>query len=237
MISKVSSLLSLFILIVAGLISTSSSIKAQDWRAFPGVQGTVTDIDGNLYQTIKIGKQIWMMENLRTTRYNDSTPIPVVPDNEQWSKLNTPGYCWYNNRPGTYKNVYGALYNYYAVSSGRLAPKGWHIPTDEDWKTLIDTLGGESIAGGKIKERSTLYWEIPNSITKDSFGFSALPGGCRFSSGQFFLLKRQGYWWISGKESKENFAVSYSVVSFNTTAHKFNEIKTYGLSVRCIKDE
>jgi uncharacterized protein (TIGR02145 family) len=235
--TKISNLHFLSTLVFIGLMVTNSSVKSQNRTDFSGVQGTVTDIDGNLYHTIKIGKQLWMAENLRTTRFNDSMPIPFITDNEQWSKLNSPGYCWYNNKPGTYKNEYGALYNYYSVSSGKLAPKGWHIPTDEDWQTLIDTLGGESIAGGKIKERSTLHWENPNIVTKDSCGFSALPGGCRFSSGQFFLLKKQGYWWMLRKEIKKNFAVSRSVVSFNTTAHKFDEIKTYGLSVRCIKDE
>jgi len=109
---------------------------------------TVTDIDGNVYHIVAIGTQVWMAENLKTTKYNDGTFIPLVTDSTAWGNLSTPGYCWYNNDAATYKNTYGALYNWFTVNTGKLSPKGWHIPSDTEWETLITYLGGESLAGG-----------------------------------------------------------------------------------------
>jgi uncharacterized protein (TIGR02145 family) len=100
----------------------------------------VTDKDGNVYHTVTIGTQTWMVENLKTTKYNDGTAIPFITDNSAWANLTTPGYCWYNNDSTTYKNMYGALYNWYAVSTGNLAPKGWHVATDAEWTTLQNYL-------------------------------------------------------------------------------------------------
>ena len=108
----------------------------------------VVDIDGNVYHTVTIGTQVWMVENLKTTKYNDGTAIPLVTDNTAWGALTTPGYCWYNNDSATYKNTYGALYNWYAVNTGKLAPTGWHVPTDSEWTVLTTYLGGQSVAGG-----------------------------------------------------------------------------------------
>ena len=108
----------------------------------------VVDIDGNVYHTVTIGTQVWMVENLKTTRYNDGTAIPLVTDGTAWAALTTPGYCWYNNDSATYKNTYGALYNWYAVNTGKLAPTGWHVPTDSEWTVLTTYLGGESLQAG-----------------------------------------------------------------------------------------
>ena len=114
---------------------------------------TVTDIDGNAYHTVAIGTQVWMVENLKTTRYNDGTAIPLVTDSAVWGNLtSTPGYCWYNNDMSMYKNLYGALYNWYAVSTEKLAPEGWHVPTNSEWGVLINYLGGDTSAGGAMKE-------------------------------------------------------------------------------------
>lgn len=228
----------LFIIALLGvsLMITSTPVKPHDRPVIPSASQIVTDVDGNVYLTVRIGRQVWMVENLRTTRLNDFTAIPLVTNNQEWTKLTSPGYCWYNNKPGTYKNDYGALYNYYAVSTGKLAPQGWHVPTEKDWQILIDSLGGESVAGGKMKERGTLHWQIPNTVVKDSSGFSGLPGGCRFPSGKSFLLERQGYWWTAWVNENNNFAVARSMVSYNTSIHKFYESKSYGFSVRCIKD-
>ena len=127
---------------------------------------TIEDIDGNIYKTTKIGSQIWMTENLKTTRYNDGTPIPLVTDGTTWGGLTTPAYCYINNDEATYASPYGALYNYYVVadtSSLNVCPVGWHVPSDGEWTTLTNYLGGLDVAGSKLKETGTLYWNSPNT--------------------------------------------------------------------------
>ena len=158
---------------------------------------TVTDIDGNVYHTVKIGAQTWMVENLRTTRYNDGTAIPLVTGNTAWGSLTTPGYCWYNNDQATYGSTYGALYNWYAVNRGKLCPTGWHVATDAEWTQLTDYLGGVWVAGGKMKEAGLSHWESPNEGATNSSGFTALPGGHRISAGSFYLLALHALFWSS----------------------------------------
>ncbi len=111
-----------------------------------------TDKNNNNYTVVKIGNQTWMAENLKTTRFNDGTPIPLVSDNTTWSTLSTPGYCWYNNDSVNFKDFGGALYNWYAVNTAKLAPPGWHVPTDAEWTTLTNYVGGLDVAGGKLKK-------------------------------------------------------------------------------------
>ena len=122
----------------------------------------VQDIDGNNYLTVTIGTQIWMAENLRTTKYNDGTAIPLVTDNTTWANLTTPAYCWYNNDAKTNGSTYGALYNWYSVNTKKLCPTGWHVPNDTEWTTLTTYLGGTAVAGGKLKETGTAHWYSPN---------------------------------------------------------------------------
>ena len=112
---------------------------------------TVTDVDGNVYHTLKIGSQVWMVENLKTTRYNDSTEITMIEDSTLWNHLTEPACCWMDNDLNN-KEPYGGLYNWYAVNTGKLCPDGWHVPTNEEWTELIDYLGGIQVAGGKLKE-------------------------------------------------------------------------------------
>ena len=154
---------------------------------------TVVDIDGNVYHTVTIGTQVWMVENLKTTKYNDGTAIPLVTDSAAWDELTTPGYCWYNNDSATYKNPYGALYNWYAVSTGKLAPTGWHVPTDSEWAVLTTYVGntyygGLDSAGGALKSTDKTYWLSPNTGATNSSGFSALPGGFRDYVGTFYSI-------------------------------------------------
>jgi len=195
---------------------------------------TVTDIDGNVYHTITIGTQVWMVENLKTTKLNDGTPIPLVVADTDWYPKITPGYCWYNNDIA-YKNTYGALYNWYIISTGQLAPIGWHVPTDAEWTTLSTYLGGESGAGGKLKETGTTHWKSPNEGATNETGFTALPGGIRDYEESFCCNGEEGFWW-SSSESGSDYAWSlgmyndfYGVVSYDID-------KYIGLSVRCIKD-
>jgi len=195
----------------------------------------LTDADGNIYSTVNIGTQLWMAENLKTTKYNDGTDIPLVTDNTEWSDLNTPGYCWYNNDMGTYGDTYGALYNWYAVNTGILCPDGWHVPADEEWTTLIDYLGGESIAGGKLKEEGIIHWESPNTGATNESGFTALPGGYRSNMGFFVLIGTNGILWSSTPYQSNN-GRNCGLTHNSSSVYQGSAMKIYGFSVRCIAD-
>lgn len=196
--------------------------------------GTVSDIDGNVYHTVTIGTQCWMVENLRTTHYKDGTAIPNVTDNTEWGSLNTGAYCYYNNDVG-YKSLYGALYNWYAVHTDKLAPAGWHVPTDAEWQILIDYLGGQSVAGGKMK--ATTLWSGANSGATNSSGFSGLPAGGRYYADfTFIYLGAFGNFWSSTQSSLAGYAL-YRVLDTNSASVTIgNYIQTQGWSVRCVKD-
>jgi uncharacterized protein (TIGR02145 family) len=231
-----------FALIIVLLISTGSTIlKAQD---------KITDFDGNVYNTVTIGTQVWMVENLKTTHYNDGTPIPLVTDEKEWKKLSTPGYCWYNNDSVANKATYGALYNWYAVGTGKLCPIGWHVPSDDEWRTLFDYLinngygykgDAEAIAKSMAATSGWVSTKDEGSVGNDqgsnnSSGFTATPGGYRSYVGPFFFLGSQANWWSSDECSK-------GIANFWGTASKCNKRPTkapfdkpFGFSVRCIKD-
>jgi len=155
----------------------------------------VTDVDGNVYNTVTIGSQVWLAENLKTTKYNDGTPIPLVKDSIEWSNLSTPGYCWYSNDSVSYAQTYGAMYNWYTLETGNLCPTGWRIPSEEDWGKLIEYLGDK--AGGKLKETGTTHWKSPNTGATNSSGFTALPGGVRRYDGIFGLIEEYANWWTT----------------------------------------
>lgn len=207
--------------------------------------GSVSDNDGNTYKTIQIGTQIWMAENLRTTKYRDGTTIPLVTDNTQWaSNLNNttlPMMCWYNNDPVTYNaNKFGALYNWYSINPGtnsnkNVCPTGWHIPSDDEWITLTTFLGGESVAGGKMKSTGTQYWQSPNQDATNSSGFSGLPVGLRNFDGSFLYVGDEGRWW-SSTEYPAGLAwvriLRYNIANLG----RGNSSKQCGFSVRCLKD-
>jgi uncharacterized protein (TIGR02145 family) len=196
---------------------------------------TVTDNDGNVYNTVTIGTQTWMAENLKTTKYNDNTSIPLVTDNTAWAALTTSGYCWYNNDAATYKATYGALYNWYTVNTGKLCPTGWHVPTDAEWTTLTTYLGGESIAGGKLKATGTTYWASPNTGATNESGFTALPGGYRYGNGTCFSIGGYGIWW-SSTEYSATYAWYRAVSYDDADVNRFSDYKQDGLSVRCLRD-
>jgi uncharacterized protein (TIGR02145 family) len=191
----------------------------------------ITDLDGNVYNTLRIGTQIWMKENLKTTKYNDGTGIPLVTDNTAWSNLTTPGYCWFNNDVG-FKATYGALYNWYVVSTGKLCPSGWHVPTDAEWTTLTTYLGGESVAGGKLKEAGLAHWTSPNTGATNEAGFTALPGGSRFFDGVFTSIGDIGWWWSSIEATVNAWCRGMS--NFESQVTKTTYHKRDGFSVRCL---
>ena len=192
---------------------------------------TVKDGDGNTCNTITIGTQTWLSENLKTTKYNDGTTIPLVANNADWSNSTAPVYCWYNNGQATYCNTLGALYNLYAVNMNKLCPTGWHVPTDGDWTTLANNLGGHNVAGGKLKETGTTHWSTPNTGATNESGFTALPGGYHYSNGTFIGIGSSGIWWSSTINiARELNSVSGEIV----TAVGYNN--KCGLSVRCVRD-
>jgi uncharacterized protein (TIGR02145 family) len=195
--------------------------------------GSVADIDGNNYKTIHIGTQVWMAENLKTTRYNNGTEIPSLASlrGDQYKPL----YGWYNNDEVSFKPAYGAIYNGYSVSTGKLCPVGWHVPTDVDWNRLATYLGGVSVAGGKLKESGTSHWKSPNTGATNESGFTALPAGFRFN-GAFRGTGTDGIFWSSTGISASDpyfFNMFYNSTILNVFVMPQYQI----LSVRCLKDE
>ncbi len=196
---------------------------------------SVTDIDGNVYQTVTIGSQVWMAENLKVTHYRNGDAIPNVTDGVTWAGLTTGAYCEYNNDASN-GVTYGRLYNWYAVADSRnLAPAGWHVASDAEFQTLVDYLGGDAVAGWKMKETGTAHWLPPNSGTNES-GFTALPGGYRGSNYAVFGdLGNYACFW-SSTIINSNYAWYQSIsFDFPEVGH-YDSRKFYGFSVRCVKD-
>jgi uncharacterized protein (TIGR02145 family) len=198
--------------------------------------GTVTDIEGNIYNTVTIGTQAWMAENLKTTKYNDGTAIPFAP----YQVLITPAYTWFLNDEASFKATYGALYNWYTVSATtndgkNICPTGWHIPTDSEWTILTTYLGGETLAGGKLKEIGTAHWGLQNIGATNESGFTALPGGYRNPLGGYNYLGGTGNWWSSTENSMENSWCRIMGSGFSYVSRSSVD-KRYGISARCVKD-
>jgi uncharacterized protein (TIGR02145 family) len=214
--------------------------------------GTVSDIDGNIYKTVQIDAQIWMAENLKATRYNDGTDIPDATVN--WGSSGTPAYCWYNNNADTCKAVYGALYNWYAISTAanggkNICPAGWHVPTDAEWQELefsvgmdyelIDTIGFHGTnEGSKLKETGTTHWGSLTCFGTNESGFTGLPGGVRFYYGIFSSLGFMGFWWSSTEYYQPTEDAWYRSLHYdyrNICRHFLH--KKSGISVRCLRDK
>jgi uncharacterized protein (TIGR02145 family) len=194
----------------------------------------VRDADGNVYHTVRIGSQTWMVEDLKTTTYNDGTPIPQVLTS--WLNLETPAYCNYNNLPGNAEGN-GRLYNFYAVETGKLCPKGWHVPSDEEWAVLIDYLGGADQAALKLKEGGFAHWLSQYPSGTNESGFSALPSGYKWSDdingGAFYDLGAGSWWWSSTVLPSSDDVYLRELYGSITKGYTW---KGFGLSVRCIKD-
>jgi uncharacterized protein (TIGR02145 family) len=192
---------------------------------------SVTDIDGNVYYTVTIGTQEWMVENLKTTKYRNGDPILNITKGTGWGSLSDGAYCSYNNDANK-TPIYGLLYNWYAVNDSRnIAPVGWHVPSDAEWSTLITFLGGESLAGDKLKETGTTHWTYHQPGTTNETGFTALPAGHCDLAGSFFSIRENGHWWSSD-------SWFWSVYDHSGDVGRFNgsDNKRAGLSVRCVKD-
>ena len=161
--------------------------------------GTVNDVDGNTYKTVKIGTQWWMAENLKTTKYRNGSAIETTfPDTLDISGINTPKYQWVYPDIDSIGDTYGRLYTWYTVTdSNAVCPSGWHVPSDEEWTVLTDYLNGASVAGGILKEMGTAHWHSPNKGVTNERDFAALPGGYRYYNGTFGLREYYGEWWSS----------------------------------------
>ena len=225
--------------------------------------GTVTDVDGNVYKTVRIGTQWWMAENLRVTHYRngdgiqmatmDGEPrtgenptatyypfgdaIPLVTDDAAWSALTTGAYCIYDNNESN-AEIYGNLYNWYAVADSRsIAPVGWHVPIDAELQTLIDIVGGEAVAGGLLKEAGTAHWISPNTGT-DEFGFAALPGGYRLINGTYRGLGTNALFWSCTEDPSGFMPFAWYRSLFNSSSNilRLSDSRKIGMSVRCVRD-
>ena len=200
----------------------------------------ILDHDGNAYSVVTIGTQIWLGENLKTTTFNDGTAITNISGGTEWANMDTPAFCWYNNSEPAFKGLYGGIYNWYAVNTGKLCPVGWHVPAVDDFTVLIGYLGGDQVAGGKLKEAGTLHWAAPNTGAVNGSGFTALPGGGRYNvysqGGAFTDLGYFGYWWSSTVSTTASNAFSYDMGYNINRINKGEYGKSDGGSVRCIKD-
>jgi len=212
-----------------------------------------TDGDNNNYPTVQIGTQTWMAENLKTTKFNDGTAIPLIEGITEWVALITPGYCWYDNNKISYGDIYGALYNWYAVdtiANGRknVCPTGWHVPSDSEWKKLEMHLGMSQAdadkmewrgtnEGGELKEAGYNHWDSPNTGADNSSGFTAFAGGYRGESGYFNNIGNYVIWW-SATELEYNtiYAVRRSLSWMNAGIYRYYSLKSSGNSIRCVRD-
>ena len=194
------------------------------------------DFDGNGYRFITIGDQVWMANNLATTKLNDGTPISNDTPAADWESATEPAFVWYSNNEALYKLTYGALYNWHAVASNKLCPEGWHVPTEAEWNTLINFLGGVDVAGGKLKQAGTTLWLSPNEGATNESGFTALPGGGRKPTGEFEGRGSIGLWWASTPSGLAN-GIGISILNENTAVSIGNSITGVGRSVRCLKNK
>lgn len=198
------------------------------------INSIITDIDGNAYHTVRIGSQIWMAENLRTTRYANGDPIPYVEESTIWSGLIIGAYCWYHSEAED-EIPFGKLYNWYAAAdTNNVCPSGWHVPTDAEWTTLTNFLGGLNNTGGLMKETGTLHWLSPNTGATNDSGFTGLGGGGRNYNGSGYDFgKRGNYWSASGFSDLGYFR---ELIYNDADVGVYVTNKRVGLSIRCLKD-
>jgi uncharacterized protein (TIGR02145 family) len=234
---KIKSIISFIGIIIGSLIIVScEKEKTHFYNMNPWITyGHVTDIEGNVYNTIPIGSQTWMVSNLKALKFRDGTSIPVIVDATSWSSKQTPACCWQNNDL-IRKVTYGVLYNWHAVNTGKLCPAGWHVPSDAEWTSLTDFLGGEGVAGGKLKESGFRHWISPNTGATNETAFWAYPGGDRSDNAgaSFEKLLEAGCWWTT--EFNEDQASSRIMYYNSSSIQKLFYSKRCGLSVRCVQD-
>jgi uncharacterized protein (TIGR02145 family) len=206
-------------------------------QSITGFSQTVSDVDGNTYNTVSIGNQVWLTENLKTTKFNNQDPIPLITDNTLWSTQTEAAYCSYQN-DNLLANEYGNLYNWHVLNDIRnVCPSGYHVPSILDWEALIDFLGGAAVAGGKLKEAGLAHWIDPNTGATNSSGFTLLPSGWRAHNNGFYEnLTYMAYQWSSTSIDALN--ASIMLVGFDSESCLTSEShKLTGLPIRCLKEE
>jgi len=232
------------ILLVVGigvlLMITTGLKKVDQNKNDPGTNlasgGIVTDIDGNICHTVKIGTQVWMVENLRVTHYRDGTPIPNVQDNDRWPHATNGAYCFVGNDFAGYKQTYGILYNFYAVNkSCKLCPEGWHVPSESECMKLINYLGGKDAAGCKLRDNSSNLWKNKNVCATNESGFSGLPAGGRGRLGSGGDIGYYATWW-SSTSYDSLYAWHWGLYPDKAAIRSNPGHKASGFSVRCVKD-
>lgn len=215
----------IFLFLCISLLLITSCEKEND---------VVKDVDGNEYNTVTIGTQTWLIENLKTTKYRNGDPIQHITDYQTWINATTGSYSMYSEDPQI-TNTHGLYYNGYAVDDPRnIAPTGWHVATKAEWETLINFLGGVDVAGGKLKEAGTAHWQAPNAGATNETGFSALPSGKTNGGVQSAGMGIESFFWSSEQGSTKGYHFGQEYASsrvINGEAQKFAS-----LSVRCIKD-
>lgn len=236
--------------IIYGTVETIKTMPAGLTVQFQASKtyGSVTDIEGNVYKTIDIGNQTWMAENLKTTRLNDNTEIPLETSNSNWASQRTPMYCWYEDNENIYRDIYGAYYSWYTVNTGKLCPSGWHVPSYDEWNTLdlemgvpaeyLDFGGHRGTTEGlKLMEASADNWITEENLTgTNESGFTALPGGMRLGDGDFgFSEGWSASWWTS--RSEHGYAFFHALYSWLPEIFNGVDHPQFGRNVRCVKDE
>jgi uncharacterized protein (TIGR02145 family) len=235
---KIRTIMLVFPMIIVGMVvMMSTGCKKKETTPDPvpaPIPQTVTDFDGNVYQTVKIGTQVWLMQDLKVTHYNNGDPIPINPTPWNWKNLKTGAYVDYSNTPSL-SAIYGRLYNWYAATDHRLiAPPGWHVPSEAEWATLITYLGGDQVAGGELKEAGSTHWWSNTAATNGS-GFTGLPGGNCSSDGFYYNLNYYGFEW-STTADVPNKAWCIELDGSSAVVKNYVDDKIYGFAVRCIMD-
>jgi uncharacterized protein (TIGR02145 family) len=237
---------------ISVLLSSIDSITFYSMEVFVCGESTISDIEGNTYSTVQIDNRCWMAENLKTTTYRNNTPIEYPGEsNADWTSNTSGAYAWYYNDIG-WKDSYGALYNFYAlVNPNGICPEGWHVPTDEDWTSLIGFVEGpNSIKGNKLKSCRRVDSPLGDSCAvdehprwnsygstygTDDYGFSGLPGGGRNQNGQWYNVGITGNWW-SSTESSYNKAWLRFLNYYDGAVNRVEVWRNTGYSIRCIKE-
>jgi uncharacterized protein (TIGR02145 family) len=200
----------------------------------PPIDTLIRDGDGNVYTKIVVQGQTWLKENLKTTKYNDGSVIANIADNAAWASATSGGYCWYDNNVSN-KNSYGALYNFPVVSSGKICPKGWHVPFNTEWRTLVNNTGKAATAGMYLKEEGTEHWSTSTGATNE-YGFTALPNGQRTADRVKKKLRSLATFWTNSEYTQSE--AEYVFMEDNANyAKQENAKKEHGFAIRCIKNE
>jgi uncharacterized protein (TIGR02145 family) len=230
-------LITVFVFQLSNSCKEENEVFITDANFNPSVTyGSMTDQDGNTYKTVTIGTQVWMAENLKTTKYRNGDPIPNVTENLQWKNLTTGAFCNYNNDNKVGTN-YGRLYNSYAVYDNRnIAPTGWHVASNSDWENLENYIGGQFTGGVRLKEIGTKHWISPNQDATNETGFTAIPGGLR-ESGVCYGIGEIAIWWSSTTSSTLGWGIGWSLSYVDNGLGLGSLFEgNIGTSIRCVKD-